>query len=121
MTIVNTERLPTNVVEEAIHLIRIQGPTPNSPGERRSDGGVALCAAAALACAGLKLAGLSERQGRFEEELVSSESADSIRKVFMELGWSIELCDRAVMKNDHLPQSLRREGVMQYLQDLSTC
>jgi hypothetical protein len=120
MTNLNTEKLPANVVEEAIHIIQTQGPTPYTPGERRSDGGIALCAAAALAYAGLTLAGFSERLRQFEEELVASKSVDSIRKVFKELGWSEALCNTTMSKNDGFTPSARRRGVMLYLQNLST-
>ena len=120
-TIVNEEKLPARVLARAIEVIRTQGKTPASPGEKKIGGGVTLCAAAALAHAGLEIAGDTSRLNRFEAEIVTSKSSDSIRTVFQELGWSVELCDHAVAKNDSLQSSQRSAGVIQYLQELSTC
>ncbi len=113
------ETLPRNVVQQAIQTIKTQGPTPITPGEMRSDGGVALCAAAALAAAGLKHARLPERLKQFEEEIVAAKSKDSIRRVFAELGWPVALCERSMAKNDGFASTVRREGVLQYLQSLA--
>lgn len=118
MTNLNGEKLPTRVVEEAMQIIRTQGPTPDSPAERKPDGGIALCAAAALASAGLRLEGSAERRQRFEEELLILKSTDPIREVFKELGWSVEVCNKAVIASDSFARSVRRESVLEYFRRL---
>ena len=111
----NSNKLPTGVVNKAIGIIETQGPTPLSPGVRKHDGGVALCAAAALAHAGLEVSGRPQRITEFHEEILRAKSAEPIRKVFGELGWSTEICDRAVYKNDSLRGAARQAGVIGYL------
>lgn len=112
-------RLPADVVERAIRIIQTQGPTPTSPAERGQDGVPTLCAAAALAAAGLEAAGQPDRRHQLEEELVASKSSEPIRGVFKELGWPLGLCNSTLIINDSLPPSERREGVTRYLQKLS--
>jgi hypothetical protein len=119
MSDLNAEKLPADVLERAIYIIRTQGPTPSSPGERR-DGGVALCAAAAIASAGLELAGLHQRRAEFEEGLVASKSTDPIRQVFEEFGWSVGLCNRTVASNDEFDPRVREESVVKFLRGLPT-
>lgn len=120
MSDLNMGKLPADVIEHAINIIQAQGPTPNSPGERRGDRGVALCAAAAIASAGLELVGLHQRRVEFEEVLAASKSTEPIRQVFKELGWAVELCNRTVATNDKFNPLVRKEAVIEFLQRLPT-
>ena len=108
-----------NTIDEAIRIIKTQGQTPESPGELRQNGTISLCTAAALAAAGLELAGNLKRRQQFEEELILTQSSEPIRRMFRELGWSVELCNKAVIANDHFAPSLRSESVTRYLASLS--
>jgi hypothetical protein len=112
-------RLPADVVERAIQIIETQGPTPVSPAERGQDGVTNLCAAAALAAAGLEVSGRPDRRHELEEELVASKSSEAIRGIFRELGWPMVLCNQTLVMNDSLSQSERREAVTRYLQGLA--
>ena len=108
-----------DTIEEAIRIIQMQGQTPESPGELKQNGKISLCAAAALASAGLELADNLERRRQFEEELIVTHSSEPIRQVFSEFGWSVELCNKTMATNDHFAPSLRSESVTRYLASLS--
>lgn len=108
-------RLPANVVDRAVRLIARQKTTPESPGSKTSDGQVALCASAALAVAGLEIQGDFDRAGALREGIASSGAKDGIRRIFVEQGWSSELCDHIMILNNRLSPRERSQGVMEYL------
>ena len=116
----NTTRpcLPADVVNRAIRLIVQQETTPESPGSRTPDGRVTLCAGAALAVAGLEIQGDFHRAGELREGITSSGAEDHIRRVFVEQGWSSELCDRIRILNDTFSMRERTQGVVEYLHAL---
>jgi hypothetical protein len=110
--------IPRETIDYASQIIQLQGATPSSPGLMLADGTVVLCAAAALAAAGLEMSEQHERRQRFIEEILANRSSDGIRKVFTELGWPVQVCDRAVAKNDQLPPEERQAGVISYFRSL---
>lgn len=108
------------IIDSAKSLISHQGFTPASPGAMKPNGSVAYCAAAALAAAGLEQAGRTDRLVTFNAEIVTTKSSECIRRVFTELGWSEELCSRALILNDSLPLHERTMGVIRYLSEIGT-
>ena len=114
-------RLPAAVVDRAIHLIGRQEFTPESFGSTTPDGRVTLCAAAAVAVAGLELHGCLDRAEELREGITGSGAQDGIRKVFVEQGWSSDLCDHIVIVNFRFPPEERTQGVMEYLHTLRYC
>jgi hypothetical protein len=113
MSQINLSMIPRDVVLEAIRIVKDQGSTPMSPGQKRSDGTTALCAAAALADAGLKAADKSDRSFIFRAAIGVDGSKEPIRQVFLELGWPVETCDEAVIVNDGFPDYMRTDSVVQ--------
>lgn len=111
-------RLPTDVVDRAVGLIAQQEITPESPGLKTPDGRVTLCAGAALAVAGLEVRGNLDRAGELREGIDGPGAGDGIRRVFVEQGWSADLCDRIRVLNNRLPPEERTQGVMEYLHTL---
>ena len=111
-------RLPADVVARAARLIAEQETTPESPGSKTPDGRVTLCAGAALAVAGLEIQGDFDRAGELREGIASSNAEDDIRRVFVEQGWSLELCDRIRILNNRFPPRERTRGVVEYLHTL---
>ena len=111
-------RLPAAVVDRAIHLIERQEVTPASFGSKTPDGRVTLCAAAAVAVAGLELQGCHERADELREGITGPGAQDGIRGVFVEQGWSSDLCDHIVIVNARFPPETRTPGVMEYLHTL---
>ena len=114
-------RLPAAVVNRAIGLIARQEITPESPGSKTPDGRVTLCASAALAVAGLESQGDFDRAGELREGIDGPGAENGIRRVFVELGWSSDLCDRVLHLNNLLPPEERTQGVMEYLHTLRYC
>lgn len=114
-------RLPSAVVDRAVGLIARQEVTPESPGLKTPDGRVALCAGAALAVAGLEVRGDFDRAGELREGIDGPGAGDGIRRVFVEQGWSADLCDRVMLLNNRLPPEVRTRGVMEHLHTLRSC
>lgn len=110
--------LPADVVDRAVCLIAQQATTPESPGSKIPDGRVTLCAGAALAVAGLEIQGDFDRAEELREGIASSGSKDGIRRVFVEQGWSSDLCDHVMIFNNRLPPRERTRGVVEYLHTL---
>ena len=113
-------RLPTAVADRAIHLIGRQEFTPESFGSKTPDGRVTLCAAAAVAVAGLEVDGCFDRAEELREGITGPGTQDSIRKVFVEQGWSSDLCAHVMHLNNLLSPEERTQGVMEYLRTLRT-
>ena len=111
-------RLPAAVVDRAICLIARQESTPESFGSKMPDGRVTLCAAAAVAVAGLELQGCLDRAEELREGITDPGAQDGIRKVFVEQGWSSDLCDHVVIVNARFSPEDRTQGVMKYLHTL---
>ncbi len=116
MSEINLSKIPTEVINKAIRIIKDQGETPLSPGKKGKDGKVALCAAAAVASAGLELANYPERKRKFESAIVTTSSSDAIREVFGELGWPVDVCNRMVVMNDSFPEHERSRSVISYFE-----
>ena len=114
-------RLPDAVVDRAIHLIAQQENTPESFGSKTPDGRVTLCAGAAVAVAGLEVQGCLDRAEELREGIAGPGAEDGIRSVFVEQGWSSDLCDHVVHLNNRLPPEERTRGVMEYLRTLRSC
>ena len=114
-------RLPAAVVDRAIHLIACQETTPESFGSKTPDGRVTLCAGAAVAVAGLEVRGDFERARELREGIDGPGAEDGIRKVFVEQGWSSDLCDHVVILNNQLSPEERTRGVMEHLHTLRSC
>ena len=110
--------IPAPAVHRAIEIINHQGPTPESPGSMTPSGKVTFCAAAALAAAGFELRGEHERLSALKNDIVSSNSITFLQDAFSGLGWSIDLCNSTVRRNNTLIPSQRTQGVTDYLQTL---
>ena len=110
--------LPADVVDRAVCLIAHQETTPESPGSKTPDGRMTLCASAALAVAGLEIRGDFDRVEELREGIAKSDSKDDIRRVFVEQGWSLDLCDHVMIFNDRLSLTERTRGVVEYLHTL---
>ena len=108
-------RLPAAVVDRAICLIARQEITPESYGSKMPDGRVTLCAGAAVAIAGLEVQGRHDRAEELREGITDPGAGDAIRRVFVEQGWSSELCDRIVIVNALYRPEERTHAVMEYL------
>ena len=111
-------RLPSAVVDRAIRLLARQEVTPESPGSKTPDGRVTLCAGAALAVAGLEVRGDLDRAGELREGIDGPGAEEGIRKVFLEQGWPLDLCDHIMLQNNGFPPEVRTRGVMEYLHTL---
>lgn len=111
-------RLPADVVDRAVRLIAQQETTPESPGSKMPDGRVTLCAGAAVAVAGLEVQGDFERAGELREGIAGPGAGEGIRRVFVEQGWSSDLCDHIRILNDSLSMKERTRGVVEYLHTL---
>ena len=109
----------SDVIELAIRLIKKQESTPESPGAMTADGQVTYCAAAALAAAGLQFASMSNRTKVFADVTGTSGFADTIREVFVEQGWSLNLCDEVMLLNDAFAPHERSQRVIDYFQGIS--
>ena len=73
---------------------------------------------AALAVAGLEVQRDFDRAGELRERIDSPGAEDGIRRVFVEQGWSSELCDHIMILNNRLPPGARIQGVMEHLHTL---
>ena len=111
-------RLSAAVVDRAVRLIAQQETTPESPGSKTPDGRVTLCAGAAVAVAGLEIQGDFDRAGELREGIASPSAGEGIRRVFVEQGWSADLCDHIRILNDSLSMGERTRGVVEYLHTL---
>ena len=111
-------RLPAAVVDRAVRLVAQQEMTPESPGSKTPDGRVTLCAGAALAVAGLEDQGDFDRAGELREGIASPGAGEGIRRIFVEQGWSSDLCDHIMILNNRLPPRERTRGVVEYLHTL---
>lgn len=107
-----------DVIEQAIGILMQQKITPKSPGALTEDGQVTFCAAAALAVAGLQLEGKPDRLNEFCNEIATSESVDSVRNIFVEQGWSVDLCNRVLMLNDKSDPYERTRRVIRCLREI---
>ena len=110
--------LPVEAIDRAAGLIAQQDATPKSPGVKTADGGVALCAAAALAVAGLEIRGKVDEAETLRERIAESGSVDDVRKVFAEHDWSAETCEAVLIANDRLPPERRTAGVLAHFRAL---
>ena len=111
-------RLPAAVVDRAVRLIAQQETTPESPGSKTPDGRVTLCAGAAVAVAGLEVQGDFDRAGELREGIANPGAGEGIRRVFVEQGWSADLCDHIRILDDSLSMGERTRGVVEYLHTL---
>ena len=71
-----------------------------------------------MAIAGLEVQGCLDRAGELREGIDGPGAGDGIRSVFVEQGWSSDLCDHVVVFNNQLPPEERTQGVMEYLRTL---
>ncbi|MCY4211502.1 MAG: hypothetical protein OXD47_04370 [Gammaproteobacteria bacterium] len=105
-----------DVIELAINLIKQQDSTPESPGALTADGQVTYCAAAALAAAGLQSVNVLNENGVFSDGIGTQSFADKIRKVFVEQGWSLDLCNEIMLLNDAFAPHERSRRIIDYFQ-----
>ena len=111
---------PHDVVRRAAEIIGTQGPTPTSPGAVGSDGKLRLCAAAALAAAGLELRGGAVARAALETEIASDlADKDVLERAFLKLGWTREACKERLIFNDDCNPFERQERVLAMLEMLA--
>jgi hypothetical protein len=79
--------IAAGVFRSAAQIIENQGNTPVSPCEVDPDGSVRLCAAAALAVAGVRLYEGQKSVGLLLEKLVAQPDRNLIRATFARFGW----------------------------------
>jgi hypothetical protein len=106
------------IIKQAIERLRAQGPTPPSPCAVDSDGSVRLCAAAAVAAAGLNHWYGPDAAREFEQQLARSETSTALDEAFARLALPQTLCDAVRMYNDSVVGSQRREAIIEYLAKL---
>ena len=98
---------------EAVSLAEAQGYLPNSPGEF-VDGKYRLCAAACIACAGLRTM-QPGREDDFCSSLRVSNSKKSVADAFVSLGLSQAACSETMALNDSTLNQLRLTALHQAL------
>lgn len=111
-------KLGSDVIEQAVRLIKQQEATPESPGALTAEGQVTYCAAGALAAASLQLRGLSNRFNEFSGDIRTSDFSDIIRDVFMEQGWLLDLCHEVMVLNDAFAPHERSQRVIDYFRGI---
>jgi hypothetical protein len=82
------------------------------------DGSVRLCAAAAIALAGLGHFYGPEAAREFEQELTCSRNSVTLDQAFAKLALPQQLCDAVKIYNDSVIGDTRREAVIEYLERL---
>ena len=112
-------RTTQSILVRAKSICANQLEMPQSPGTINKQGQISLCAAAAVAAAGLEVQKGFEARREFESKVVKSHSIDVIIDVFDQLGWEREVCEAAIMLNDTTPSAIRRERVISYLGEIS--
>lgn len=108
--------LGPSVLVRAADIYSSQPEAPKSPGSVDADGRVSLCAAAAVAAAGVEIHDGTFERRRFEHAVVDSDSTEVLVKTFERLGWSADVCARTVGFNDACPTVLRRQAVLWLLE-----
>lgn len=103
------------VLMRAMDIYSTQLESPVSPGRADEHGQVSLCAAAAIAAAGVEMCHGAADRRRFESAVVNSASKDVLFKTFEGLGWDAGVCARTVGFNDACPTDVRRESVLRFL------
>lgn len=103
------------VLMRAMDIYSTQFESPVSPGSADESGHVSLCAAAAIAAAGIEARYGAVGRQQFESAVVSSAAKDVLFKTFEELGWDAGVCARTVGYNDACPTEVRRESVLGFL------
>ena len=111
-------KLGSDVIEQAIRLIKRQESTPESPGVVTADGQVTYCAAGALAAASLQIRGMPNRFNKLSDEIRTSDFSDMIREVFMEQGWLVDLCNEVMVQNDAFAPHERSQRVIDYFRGM---
>ena len=96
----------------AAEIIRSQGFTPKSPCSVDEQGSLHLCAAAALAAAGLELHKGVAARSQFEEKIGQLRQSKIVHDAFDELGWDRVVCDRVFQKNDLFSDASRTTAVL---------
>ena|SRR5688572_14800778 len=105
-----------DVIEAAIDRLRQQPIVPKSPGLRTADGRLCLCAAAALARAGLEMSNRPSRLEDFDQQILLD--GNYLNEVFRALDWSVEFCDRVRADNDQTAETDRRARMVHLLSQL---
>ena len=103
------------VLDIAIEKLSSQEYTPTSPCEYSSQGGLQLCAAAAVAVAMEAVAGGDTAANEFGQELGETRDFGLVMNKFEENGVSAELCKKIFQRNDSLPHNSRTEEVIDFL------
>jgi hypothetical protein len=97
----------------ASQIVRSQRGMPVSPCDFDNGGTLRLCAAAALASAGLACTRGPEARTRFEGELARTLRKETVREAFAELGWSVVDCNRRMRQNDGCSAAERTNSALQ--------
>ena len=112
--------IAAGVFRSAAQIIENQGNTPVSPCEVDPDGSVRLCAAAALAVAGVRLYAGQKSVGLLLEKLVAQPDRNLIRATFARFRWSTEDCDMKMQLNDSLSPAIRRTRIVSLFNNLAS-
>lgn len=107
----------TETLVRAVEIIRAQGYTPMSPCSVDEQGNLHLCAAAAVAAAGLQLYLGEEARLDFEQSLAESHEMAMVEKAFERLGWDKSICNQVLQRNNSFHDAERTSRVAQMLSD----
>ena len=104
-----------DIMQLAIDRINGQGPTPVSPCSVTRQGTIRLCAAAAVASAGLRSTLGCQASDQFEAELAARKDREVVRQAYRRLGWDLQDCDAKMIYNDAQTGNQRRANVIRFL------
>ena len=108
-------KIPEQIVNNAIEMIRHQPFVPQSPFDTDDCGGVHLCLAASLAAAGLEAMVSSDRVASFKDQLLQTQRVEVIDDAYEELGWGRAASLGHRERNDSFPDSDRKRFVLELL------
>jgi hypothetical protein len=110
-----TGSVPAPILALARRILARQSTVPESPGYLDEKGGPLLCTAAAIAAAGVELAGDAEARRGFEQSLLRSGDKRLVADAFRARAWPVALCDLAMTTNDRLDPLERQAAVLTML------
>ena len=107
--------IPTEILLLAQSKILQQGRTPLSPCQLDDGGSIRLCAAAAVASAGLEREDGAVVAKAFAKDLARTSDMNLVRDIFDRFGWGRSTADQMLQFNDALEEDLRTEKVARML------
>lgn len=109
--------IPRSTIERAENILIAQPYVPLSPAIKSLSGDIYVCAAAALALAGIERQRGSLAANEFRAKVCSVSSAD-LENTYKELGWEPDTCRAMRECNDIAPHTDRLNAVIRKLEAL---